>query len=93
LSKAKLRKPEIGEDVYIPLCIDCSGGLAKITSLKKGISGGGETVTLVLFEGITTNEFHWDLLLKYQKELKDAYGEQRAKHFINLKNDSGPDLE
>jgi hypothetical protein len=76
--RKQLRKPRIGEKVYIPPCGDCFGGLAEISSFENGTSGG-KKVIFVKFVGVTGNRFSWNNLLRKQKRLRGLYKDKIAR--------------
>ncbi len=77
--------PKIGSDIYVPTSLymdhgrdDVVGGLAKVTSVKPGISGG-KTVSFVTVAEIP-DSFNWEqYLAPMQDKLKKEFGANRAR--------------
>ncbi|GEM_PF-3060778 len=80
ISIFKARIPKVGEDIYIknPGIVGFSSGLATVTSVKPGISGGKKVTRITVRENPKTS-YNWDQFLsKEQKSLKKLCGKNRA---------------
>jgi hypothetical protein len=77
------RVPKIGDAVYVfgtsSVFHDgvVVGGLAIVSEVQPGISAGKAT-PFVSFEGIG-GSFNWEILASMQNELRDRYGDRRAR--------------
>ena len=76
--------PKVGEDIYIEGAMylshgidDYNGGLAKVSKVKKGISGGEDT-HYVSVEELPGHSWNWEYLAEEQDDLKKEYKKQRA---------------
>ena len=73
-----LTPPKIGQELYIGPNDDCTGGLAKVSSVEPH-TFGDRPGFYVKFQNIAHRSFNWDELIKDQEQLKTTYGDQRAK--------------
>lgn len=78
-------KPEVGMQIYIPSSYhisrgsdDVEGGLATISEVRIGISGGQE-VSFVYVKEVPGPSYNWDQVLEAEQEqLKKEYGKRKA---------------
>ena len=77
--------PKVGDDIYVPSALhlsrgrdDVMGGLAKVTSVSKDMSGG-EQVHFISVKEIPSG-FNWEQYLALmQDDLKKEFGKNRAR--------------
>jgi hypothetical protein len=75
----------IGDEIYVDSSCSLSsgstdviGGLAKVTKVINGISGGEPCLFIEVAE-LPGHQYNWDQVLsKKQEELKNKFGEHRA---------------
>lgn len=87
-SEMKVRKPVIGEMIYMPTQLhvyngrdDVLGGLAKIIKIEysKTLLKDHYNYTMVMFEGFPHTKYNWISLLERQEELKEQFGDGMAR--------------
>lgn len=76
--------PKVGDEIYVPTSLylghgrdDVEGGLAKITSVKPGISAG-KTVSFVTVAEHPGVSYNLEFLAPQQEKLKEEFGNNRA---------------
>lgn len=84
MNKTVMTIPKVGDEIYVPTSLhmshgrdDVEGGLAKVTSVKPGISGG-KTVSFVTVAEHPGVSYNWEFLAPEQEKLKKDFGEGRA---------------
>ena len=83
--QANMKVPQIGDIIYVRGAMsmghghdDYEGGMATVSAVKQGISGGA-SVNFVSVEEIPNRSFNWDqFLANEQDELAQQYGTQIA---------------
>ena len=80
----KIKKPRVGDELYIESHYhishgrdDVTGGLAKISNVEKQISAG-EPTWFVEVEEVPGDGYNYELLMEKQEELKKEFGKSRA---------------
>ena len=77
--------PKIGSDIYVRSSFSCShgsddvvGGLAKVTEIEEGISGG-EKCLFISVQEHPGHSYNWSqMLINEQDKLKKEFGKKRA---------------
>lgn len=79
------RLPNVGDEIYVPTELylshgmdDFCGGLARVTAVKEGISGG-KTVHFIQIAERPGSSYNWEqYLVLEQEKLKARFGKSRA---------------
>jgi len=80
-----MKKPKIGDEIYVPTALfighgkdDRMGGKAQIYHVEDGISDGKPTIYISVYEHPNIR-YNWKHLEERQDELKETYGDYRAR--------------
>jgi hypothetical protein len=80
-----MKVPKVGDKIYVPTSLhmsrgsdDVLGGLAIVSKVKMGISGGEETPFVSVKEH-PNKGYNWKFLSEKQKALKKEFGKQIAR--------------
>jgi hypothetical protein len=82
-----MKKPKIGDKIYIPSALhvyrgadDIQGGSTTITEviISDHLPEDNINSIMVRVKGIPSTKYNWKLLMQEQDELRDQYGDQIA---------------
>jgi hypothetical protein len=111
-TEKKYESPKVGQKIYVPSELhisrgsdDVAGGIATITKVSKGMSGG-KMFDFIEVKEVPGTSYNWEQFLsKEQEKLKKQYGKQKAHpdpdidtpwieegDFVNGKKYHGPDI-